>query len=132
MVLPGGKRTVAAVFFPPEESRDDILRVEILSAIRSPVGPATLPMTVLKETSRALPDGIEVTVDYQVDPAAEAPATKFDAVLTLLDGDGQPVGFRIVRAEGAIPQGAPQHLTVSAFALSGRAETYELILQARP
>jgi hypothetical protein len=132
MVLPAGKRTIAAAFFPPEEARDDILRVEVLSAVRSAEGPATLPLTVLKETSRSLPDGIEVTVDYQVDPAAASPATRLDAVLTLLDGGGQPVGFRIVRGEDPLPPGVPQHLTLSAFALSGRAETYELILQARP
>jgi LysM repeat protein len=132
MTLPAGKRTVAAAFFPPEEAKDDILRVEILSAIRSAEGPATLPLTILKETSRVLPDGIEVTVDYQVDPAAASPAAKLDAVLTLLDGNGQPVGFRIVRSEGTLPQGQPQHLMLSAFALSGRAQKYELILQARP
>jgi LysM repeat protein len=132
MVLPAGKRTVAAAFFSPEESQDDILRVEILSAIRSPEGPATLPLTILKETFQILPDGMEVTVDYQVDPAAAAPATKLDGVLTLLDGNGQPVGFRIVRSEGTLPPGVPQHLTLSAFTFSGRPEKYELILQARP
>jgi LysM repeat protein len=132
MVLPAGARTVAAAFFPPEESREDILRVEILSAIRSIEGPSTLPLTILKETSQMLADGMEVTVDYQVDPAAVSPAARLDAVLTLLDGDGQPIGFRIVRSEETLPPGTPQHLTVSAFALSGQSEKYELILQARP
>jgi murein DD-endopeptidase MepM/ murein hydrolase activator NlpD len=131
-VLPAGKRTVAAAFFPPEESKDDILRVEILSAIRSAEAPAILPLTILKETSQVLPGGMEVTVDYQVDPAAASPAARLDAVLTLLDPDGQPIGFRIVRNEGTLPPGAPQRLTLSAFALSGQSEEYELILQARP
>ncbi len=135
MVLPAGKRTIAAAFFAPEESRDDILRVEILSAIRSAGGPATLPITILKETSQRLPGGMQVTVDYQLDPAAATPATKLDAVLTLLDGAGEPVGFRVVRSEGPLAPGVPQHLTLSAFALSGGAAAigkYELILQARP
>jgi murein DD-endopeptidase MepM/ murein hydrolase activator NlpD len=132
MVLPAATRTIAAAFFPPEESRDGILRVEILSAIRSTEGPATIPLTILKETSRVLPDGMEVTVDYQVDPAATSPAARLDAVLTLLDEEGRPVGFRIVRSEGTLPPGQPQHLTLTAFALSDRAQKYELILQARP
>ncbi|HEY5119817.1 MAG TPA: LysM domain-containing protein [Anaerolineales bacterium] len=132
MVLPAGARTAAAAFFPPEESRDDILRVEILSAVRSAEGAATLPLTILKATSRMLMDGMEVTVEYQVDPQAPSPAARLDAVLTLLDAGGQPIGFRISRIEGPVAQGAPQHLVLSAFALSGQPVKYELILQARP
>jgi LysM repeat protein len=130
-VLPAGARTVAAAFFPPEEARDEILRVEIVSAIRSSEGPAILPLIVLKETSKMLPAGMEVAVDYQIDPKAASPATRLDAVLTLLDAAGQPIGFRIVRSEGSFPPGQAQHLTIGAFALSGQPEKYELILQAR-
>ncbi|MGD0174760.1 MAG: LysM peptidoglycan-binding domain-containing protein [Anaerolineales bacterium] len=132
MVLPAGARTAAAAFFPPEESHDDILRVEILSAVRSAEDAVTLPLTILKETSRMLTDGMEVTVDYQVDPQASSPAARLDAALTLLDAGGQPIGFRISRIEGPVAQGAPQHLVLSAFALSGQPVKYELILQARP
>jgi LysM repeat protein len=132
MVLPAGARTAAAAFFTPEESRDDILRVEILSAVRSAEEAATLPLTILKETSRMLMDGMEVTVDYQVDPQASSPAARLDAVLTLLGAGGQPIGFRISRIDGPVAQGAPQHLVLSAFALSGQPVKYELILQARP
>jgi LysM repeat protein len=131
-VLPAGVRTVAAAFFPPGESGDDILRVEILSAIRSSEGPAILPLTILKQTPQMLPGGMEVTVDFQIDPEAASPAARLDAVLTLLDAAGQPVGFRILRSEGTLPQGQVQHLTISAFALSGQPDKYEFILQARP
>ena len=131
MVLPAGARTAAAAFFSPEESHEDILRVEILSAVRSAEDAATLPLTILKETSRMLTDGMEVTVDYQVDPQAPSPASRLDAVLTLLDAGGQPIGFRISRIEGPVAQGAPQHLVLSAFALSGQPVKYEFILQAR-
>jgi len=130
-VLPAGARTVAAAFFPPEEARDGLLRVEILSAIRLTEGAATLPVVILKETSTALADGMEVTVDYQVDPAAVSPAARLDAALTLLDAGGQPIGFRIARIEGPLAPGQVQHLTISAFALSGQPARFELILQAR-
>ncbi len=132
MVLPAGKRTVAAAFFPPEDSGGDILRVEILSAVRSVEGATTLPLIILKENSTTLTGGMEVTVDFQVDPQAASPAARVDAVLTLLSAGGQPVGFRIARSEGPLAPGALQHLTLSAFALSGQPVRFELILQARP
>ncbi len=53
-------------------------------------------------------------------------------VLTLLDAEGQPIGFRIFRGEGPFAPGSPQHLVVSAYTLSGQAASCELILQARP
>jgi LysM repeat protein len=130
LVLPAGERTIAAAFFPPEDATDDILRVEVLSAIRSTDAPGILPMTVLKETTAAIPEGMEITVDYQVDPQATSPAAELDGVLTLFDGGGQPIGFRIFRSIGPMAPGAPQHLVLSAYALSGQAAGCELILQA--
>jgi LysM repeat protein len=131
LVLPAGERTIAAAFFPPEEAADDILRVEILSAIRSTDAPGILPVTIFGETTAAIPEGMEVTVDYQVDPQAPSPAAELDGVLTLLDAGGQPIGFRIFRSTGPLAPAAPQHLVLSAYALSGQAASCELILQAR-
>jgi LysM repeat protein len=132
MVLPAGARTVAAAFFPPEESGDEILRVEITSAVRSSEGPAILPVSIIKETHQGLPGGMEVAVDFQIDPKVASPAAHLDAVLTLLDATGQPIGFRIVHNEGSLPSGQAHHLTIDAFALSGEPAKYELILQVRP
>jgi LysM repeat protein len=130
-VLPAGVRTIAAVFFPPEEAQYEILRVELLSAIRTAETPGLLPLTILKEESRPLTDGLEVALEFRVDSEEATSANRLDAVLVLLDSSGRPIGFRILRAEGDWPAGLVHNLTLNAFVLAGQMAEYEIILQAR-
>jgi LysM repeat protein len=130
-VLPASARMVAAAFFPPEEAADDILRVELTAAIRTASTPEILPVIMLSQTSTFLTGGLEVSAEFQIGREAASPAKHLDAVLTLFDSTGQPVGFRIVRSEGIFPPGQVQHLTLSAFVLAGQMETFELVIQAR-
>jgi LysM repeat protein len=128
-VLPAGSRTVAAVYFAPDESQDEILRVELVSAIRSAETADLLPLTILKEESRPLPDGLELFVEFRMD--SESAANRLDAALVLLDTAGRPIGFRILRSEGEWPAGPAHSLTLDAFELGGEWTDYEFILQAR-
>ncbi len=128
-VLPAGRRTVAAVYFAPDEAREEILRVELISAIRSAETPALLPLTILKEESRPLSDGLDLSVEFRLD--SEDAANRLDAALVLLDAAGRPVGFRILRSEGEWPPGPAQKLTLNAFVLGGEWTDYEFMLQAR-
>jgi len=130
-VLPAGTRTVAAVFFPPEEAQDEMVRVELISAIRTAEAPGILPLEILSEDPRPMTDSLEVAVEFQIDPGGEVPAKRLDMVLVLLDSSGRPVGFRILRSEGEWLAGSAHRLTISAFVLAGKMDTYELILQAR-
>ena len=91
-MLPAGSRTVAAVYFAPDEAQDEILRVELISAIRSAETPGLLPLTIVKEESRPLSDGLELSVEFRMD--SEGAANRLDAALVLLDSAGRPVGFR--------------------------------------
>jgi LysM repeat protein len=130
-VLPAGERTVAAVFFAPQEARDAIARVELISAVRTPDTPELLPLTVRSENAAPFSDGVEVDVEFQIASPDGASAKRLDAVMALIDAAGRPVGFRILRSEGEWAAGPVHRLTLSAFVLGGRMETYELILQAR-
>jgi LysM repeat protein len=130
-VLPAGRRTVAAVFFPPEEAQDEILRVELVSAVRTTEALGILPLSVLKEDSRPLSEGVEVTVEFEIESEDAVSAKRLDAVLVILDSAGRPIGFRILRSEGEWPPGQAHTLTMNAFVLAGRMDAYELILQAR-
>jgi hypothetical protein len=129
-VLPAGSRTVAAVYFAPEEARDEVLRVELISAIRSAETTDLLPLTILKEESYPLSDGLELSVEFRMDTEGVA-ANRLDAALVLLDSAGRPVGFRILRSEGEWPAGPAHNLTLDAFVLGGEWTDYEFILQAR-
>ncbi len=130
-VLPAGRRTVAAVFFPPEEAQFDILRVELVSAVRTTETLGILPLTVVKEDSRPLSDGVEVTVEFRIESDEAVSAKRLDAVLVIFDFAGRPIGFRILRSVGEWPSGRAHTLTMNAFILAGQMDTYELILQAR-
>jgi hypothetical protein len=130
-MLSAGMRTVAAVFFSPQETQDGILRVELVSAVRTADTPGILPLAILKKDPRPLADGLEVTVEFQIDSEEKISAKRLDAVLVLLDSSGRPVGFRTLRSEGEWPSGTVQRLTLGAFVLAGQMDTYELILQAR-
>jgi hypothetical protein len=130
-VLPAGERTVAAAYFAPEEAQAEILRVVLVSAIRVAGMTDQLPLTVLKEESRALSDGLNLDLEFRIDSAEALSANRLDAVLVLLDAAGRPVGFRILREEGEWPAGPAHRLTLNAFVLGGRMTGYEFILQAR-
>lgn len=130
-VLPSGARTVAAAFFPPEEAQDGIVRVELVSAIRTTETPGLLMLTVAKEESRPLTDGLELAVEFRIESEEPVSANRLDAVLTLLDASGKPVGFRILRSEGEWSSGSTHSLTLEAFVLAGRMDSFEFILQAR-
>jgi murein DD-endopeptidase MepM/ murein hydrolase activator NlpD len=130
-VLPAGRRAAAAAFFPPEESQDDILRVELLGAVRAEENPGLLPLTLVKEESRSIPEGMELTVAFRIDTAEETAANRLDAVLALVDGSGRPVGFRILHETGDWPSGTVHELTLTAFVLGGKMEDYDFLLQAR-
>jgi LysM repeat protein len=130
-VLPAGSRTVAAAYFTPDEAQDEILRVELISAIRSAENPDLLPLTILKEESRFLSDGFELGVEFRIDAGEEEIANRLDAALVLLDTAGRPIGFRILRSEGEWPTGPAHSLTLNAFVLGGEWTDYEFILQAR-
>jgi len=130
-VLPAGARTIAAAYFSPEEAQAEILRVELISAIRLAESPGLLPLTIMKETSRPLSDGLELAVEFRIDAGADASVNRLDAALVLLDSAGRPVGFRILRGEGDWPPGAAHTLTLNAFLLGGTLADYEFILQAR-
>jgi LysM repeat protein len=129
-VLPAGSRTVAAAYFAPAEAQDEILRVELISAIRSADTPDLLPLTILKEESRPLSGGMELSVEFRLDSEGLA-ANRLDAALVLLDSAGRPVGFRILRSEGEWPPGPAQNLTLNAFVLGGEWTDYGFILQTR-
>lgn len=130
-VLPAGARTAAAVFFPPEQAYDGIVRIELLGAIRTAETPGLLPLVVLKEDARPSAEGLELTVEFRIDSPEGAAANRLDAVLVLLDSSGKPVGFRVLRSAGSWPSGQTQSLTLGAFVLAGGMESYEFILQAR-
>jgi LysM repeat protein len=130
-VLPAGARTVAAVFFPPEESQEWMVRIELIGAIRTPEAPGHLPLAVLREDARRSAEGLELTVEFQIDPPDGAAANRLDAALVLLDSSGRPVGFRTYHGTGDWPSGTPQSLTLGAYLLAGEMESYEFILQAR-
>jgi murein DD-endopeptidase MepM/ murein hydrolase activator NlpD len=130
-VLPADRRTVAAVFFPPEEAQEDILRVELLSAVRAAETPDLLPLTLLKEESRTVPEGLELTVSFRIDSEEGTVANRLDAVLALIDTAGRPIGYRILHEEGSWPSGTVHDLVLSAFVLAGETANYEFILQAR-
>jgi LysM repeat protein len=130
-VLPGGRRTVAAVYFTPDEAQDDILRVELISAVRSAETPDLLPLTILKQISRFFPDGLNLDVEFRITAGEEEIANRLDAALVLLDSGGRPVGFRILRSEGKWPPGPVHILALNAYILGGSFTEYELILQAR-
>ncbi|MGB7539032.1 MAG: LysM domain-containing protein [Anaerolineales bacterium] len=130
-VLPAGSRTVAAVYFAPEEARDEILRVELISAIRSAETAVLLPLTILKEESRPVSGGMELAVEFRIDTVDGTTANRLDAALVLMDSAGRPVGFRILRSEGVWPPGPAQKVTLSAFVLGEEWTDYEFILQAR-
>jgi LysM repeat protein len=130
-VLPAGERTVAAAFFAPQEARDAIVRVELISAVQTAETPEILPLTVQSENAEVFSDGVEVSVEFQVASPDGASAKRLDAVLALLDSAGRPVGFRILRSQGEWAAGPAHRLTLSAFVLGGRMETYELLIQAR-
>ncbi|MBN2084431.1 MAG: LysM peptidoglycan-binding domain-containing protein [Anaerolineales bacterium] len=130
-VLPAGARTIAAAYFSPEEAQSEILRLELISAIRSAESAGLLPLTIVKETSRPLSDGMELAVEFRIDADEVASANRLDAALVLLDSAGWPVGFRILRGEGEWPPGATHTLTLNAFSLGGSIADYEFILQAR-
>jgi murein DD-endopeptidase MepM/ murein hydrolase activator NlpD len=130
-ILPAGERTIAAVYFAPEETQAEILRVVLVSAVRAGGTQDILPLTVLKEEPRALSDGLELSVEFRIDSTEELSANRLDAVLVLLDAAGRPVGFRILRGEGEWPAGLAHRLTLNAFSLGGEWTDYEFILQAR-
>jgi murein DD-endopeptidase MepM/ murein hydrolase activator NlpD len=130
-VLPAGKRTVAAAFFPPEEAQSEIARVELTGAVRTTEDLGVLPVTILNERTLFLTGGLELTVEFRIDPDAGATAKRVDAVLTLLDSGGRPAGFRILRSEGDRPAGQAESLTLTAYSLGGEWSVYEIILQAR-
>jgi murein DD-endopeptidase MepM/ murein hydrolase activator NlpD len=130
-VLPAGRRTVAAVFFPPEEAGAEIPRVELLNAVRTAETLGVLPLTVLSEEDRPLAEGWEVTIQFRIESEDPASADRLDAALVLLDSDGRPVGFRVFHGEGDWPAGAVHSLTLEAFTLAGEPAGYECILQAR-
>jgi LysM repeat protein len=130
-VLPAGRRTVAAVFFPPEEARAEIPRVELISAVRTAETLGVLPLTVLQEEARTLSEGLEVTLQFRIESEKSVSAARLDAALVLLDSSGRPVGFRVFHGVGDWPAGTAQSLTLEAFALAGQAADYECILQAR-
>ncbi|MBN1438614.1 MAG: LysM peptidoglycan-binding domain-containing protein [Anaerolineales bacterium] len=130
-VLPAGRRTAAAVFFPPELAQPEIARVELASAVRTTEALGILPAVVTKETAVPRSDGIELTVEFRIDAEDGAAATRVDAVLVLLDSLGRPVGFRIWHGQGEWPPGPTHTLTLDAFVLAGRMDSYEFILQAR-
>jgi len=130
-VLPAGSRTVAAAYFTPEEAQDDILHVELISAIRSAETPGLLPLTIVKEENRFFSDGLELSVEFRVDAGEEEIANRLDAALVLLDAKGRPIGFRILRSEGEWPPGPAHSLTLNAYVLGGSFKDYEFILQAR-
>jgi LysM repeat protein len=130
-VLPAGARTVAAAFFPPDQAQGAVARVELVSAIRTPETPGILPLVVTGEEPRPRTDGLELSITFRIDSAEPITANRLDAVLVLLDHSGKPVGFRILRSQGEWPSGAEHALTLGAFLLAGRMDSYEFILQAR-
>jgi LysM repeat protein len=130
-VLPPGERTVAAAFFPPDQAREDIVRVDLVGAIRTAGDGGILPLTIVREDPQPLADGLALTVDFRIDAEEPLSANRLDAVLVLIDPSGRPVGFRILRIQGEWSSGSVHPLTLDAFLLAGEVDSYEFILQAR-
>jgi hypothetical protein len=130
--LQPGERAPAAVFVPPSEAKGEIARAEVIAAILSDPGGPAVPATVLSQETFALEGGLGVEFDIRVSPSAVDSAGRIDAVFTLLDSSGQPVGFRLMRADGEWQPGESVHFSLRAYALGGAVEKGELLVQAFP
>ena len=131
-ILPAGVSLPAAAFFPPSEFSGGIPRAELLSAYPSTDAAASLPVSILTQSSQPLDGGLEVTFDCQISENAAQPATRLEAVLTLVDAEGNPLGFRILRGTGTWQPGDIVRQVLQAYPLGGTVDRYELQILALP
>jgi murein DD-endopeptidase MepM/ murein hydrolase activator NlpD len=130
-LLPG-ERAPAAMYIAPSEREGEITRAEVISAIRSGETDPTVPVTVISQTTHPLDGGLNVEFDIRISTSASVPAKRMEAVVTLLDSAGKPVGFRLMRAEGEWQPGSSAHFTLRVYALGGTPEKHELMVRAFP
>ncbi len=130
-LLPG-ERAPAAVFIAPAEREGGIARAEVVSAVPSAENDQTVPVSILQQISNPLDRGLEVKFDVRIAASASVPAKRIEAVITLLDSAGNPVGFRRMRAEGEWQPGDPAGFTLRAYTLGGAIGKYELLVHAFP
>lgn len=131
-ILPAGMRAPAAVFFSPSEADGEIARVQVIGAVSSDEADRTMPLTILSQKASPLEGGMEIVFDAQISPSASSPAKRIEAVVTLLDPAGNPVGFRMMRSEGEWEAGSSVQFTLRVYSLGPASDRYELAVQAYP
>jgi hypothetical protein len=91
-----------------------------------------IPVEITRKDSVAREDGIEVTVDFRIGAGKLPVLHRMDAVLTVLDAQGMPIGMRVYRQTGEWQPGQEGQLRMRAFTLGGTAVSYQISLEAHP
>jgi len=131
-ILPGGQRTVLAVYFAPPVPDNPVASAELLSALPLPAGDTRyLPATLEKVKIEILPGSKTAQVHGSVVIAGEQPAGVIWVSALALDAAGQPVGVR--RFESGVPAGQSGiGFDFAVYSSAGAIATVELLLEARP
>jgi LysM repeat protein len=128
--LSAGERAPAAVFFPADTPPGAIVRAEVTGAVPAADEDPAVPLTILSQESNVLEGGLEIVFDIRIASTASADARRIEAVATLLDSDGQPVGLRRLEAEGNWAPGHTAQFTLRVYSLAADTGRFELLVRA--
>jgi LysM repeat protein len=128
--LPAGERAPAAVYFPPADAAGNTIRAELIGAVDSGAKDPTVPLSILSRDLKTLNGGLEITFAVRISPASSAAARRIEAVATLYDSSGQPVGFRRMESVGEWKAGDTAQFVLRVYSLGADTEQYELVARA--
>jgi LysM repeat protein len=128
--IAAGETLPVSVFFFGKGIRSGPARMQIVSAVSSSAD-QEIPIDMRAKDSISIEGGREVTVSFRLGAASKQAAHRIDAVLTLLDAEGLPVGMRILRQTGEWQPGQEGSIVLRAYSLTGSAEDYRLSMEAR-
>jgi LysM repeat protein len=129
--LQAGESIALAAFFSPAEAKGILASAQIRTAVAS-TADMLIPVEITRKDSVAREDGIEVTVDFRIGAGKLPVLHRMDAVLTVLDAQGMPIGMRVYRQTGEWRPGQEDQLRMRAFTLGGTAVSYQISLEAHP
>jgi LysM repeat protein len=130
--LAAGERAPAAAYFAPSDPGGAAVRAEVTGATAAGGEEFAVPLTVLSQEATALEGGLEIVFSIRIAPTAAVPARRLQAVATLLDAAGRPVGFRRLEAAGEWKPGDTAQFSLRVYSLGADTGRFELVVRAYP
>jgi LysM repeat protein len=137
-ILPPGKSTALATFFPAPMPLDAMPQAQLTSAIRIlPTDSRYAHLEIGNSLVNVDWSGLTATVSGQVRPAGgvippEIPARNLWIAATAYDETGRVVGVRRWESTEAVPAGGTQSFEFQISSLGPAIDRVELLLEARP